>query len=179
MRLFIAILFQDEIKSCLFDTVNRLKASAKGTFTRRENLHLTLNFIGETDRLEEVKAAMQRAVSKAGTGSFPLSILGFGKFTRREGDIYWAGVEKEPALWRLQKVMVKELKEEGFFEIDDHEYRPHLTLGRRVKPEKYFNEQEFAAGIQPMQMEVTKISLMKSERVQGKLTYTEIYEVLL
>ncbi len=177
MRLFIAILFEEGIKSNLYSAVNKLKAMAKGTFTQKENLHLTLNFIGETDRLEEVQRAMQQAVNKSGVSSFVLSIQGLGKFTRREGDIYWAGVEKEPDLWRLQKALVKELKEQGFFDIDDHEYRPHLTLGRRVKPGKNLNEQEFAAGIKPMQMRVNKISLMKSERLQGKLTYTEIYEV--
>lgn len=177
MRLFIAVLLKEEVKSGLYDTIGRLKASAKGNFTQRENLHLTLNFIGETGRLAEVKAAMERAVSESDVGHFTLSIGGFGKFTRREGDIYWAGVEREPSLWKLQKCLVKELKEEGFYEIDDHEYRPHLTLGRRVKPEKYFDEQKFASGVKPMQMNVNKISLMKSERVQGRLTYTELYEV--
>jgi 2'-5' RNA ligase len=178
MRLFTAILFQEEIKSSLYKEVERLKDSAKaGSFTQRDNLHLTLNFIGETTRLSEIKEAMNRAVEKANTGSFPLSIRGVGKFKRREGDIYWIGVQKDPKLLRLQKELVKELKEEGFFDIDDQEYRPHLTLGRRVILGKEFNEKEFEASIEPMTMEVAKISLMKSERLQGKLTYTEIYRV--
>jgi len=178
MRLFTAILFNKNIEASLYQTVERLRASSKsGTFTARENLHLTLNFIGETKRLDEVKQAMTSAVRKAKGKKFSVLIRGFGKFKRREGDIYWVGIEREEELWRLQKDLVKELKETGFFDIDDMEYTPHLTLGRRVKVKDSFQAKEFEAGILPMQMEVSRISLMKSERIEGKLVYTEIYHV--
>jgi 2'-5' RNA ligase len=178
MRLFIAILFNKEIEASLYQTVEHLRNIANGgTFTAKENLHLTVNFIGETKRLEEVKAAMNRSVLKIHAGSFPLTIRGFGKFKRREGDIYWVGVEQENTLWKLQKELVKELKEAGFYDIDDMEYTPHLTLGRRVIMKEGFNPKEFEAFITPMRMEISKISLMKSERINGKLVYTEIYHV--
>jgi 2'-5' RNA ligase len=160
--------------------VEQLQGSTKsGTFTQKDNLHLTLNFIGETKRLEEVKLAMDKAVGRVMAKSFTLSIGGLGKFKRREGDIYWVGVEREDTLWRLQKEMVKELKSAGFFDIDDFEYTPHLTLGRRVHVNEDFHHKDFEAGIVPMQMEVRRISLMKSERLGGRLVYTEIYHVKL
>ena len=34
----------------------------KGSFTAKDNLHLTLNFIGETKKIELVKEAMEEAV---------------------------------------------------------------------------------------------------------------------
>ena len=43
----------------------------------------------------------------------------------------------------------------------------------------YFDAAEFEAGMIPMQMEIAKISLMKSERLHGRLVYTEIYHVRL
>ncbi len=179
MRLFIAILFNVTVNNSLYETIERLKCYAKGTFTEKQNLHLTVNFIGETKRLEEVKQAMNHAVKKSRAGSFQLSIHGFGRFKRNEGDIYWVGVEKDTTLWRVQKELVKELKEAGFFEVDDREYRPHLTLGRRIIVKDDFNPKEFEENITPMQMEVSRISLMKSERLEGKLVYTEIYQVKL
>ncbi len=180
MRLFTAILFNESIKASLYDVVLRLKAEVGGgSFTDKDNLHLTVNFIGETKRLEEVKAAMHRAVDKAGAESINLTLRGFGKFPRREGDIYWIGVNREQGLWRIQKELVKELKEEGFFDIDDKEYKPHLTLGRRVRVARDFDSRSFEAAIPPMEMAATRLSLMKSERVEGKLTYTEIYHVKL
>jgi 2'-5' RNA ligase len=178
MRLFIAVLFDQDIKDALYDTVTRLKQASKGgTFTDKENLHLTINFIGETKRLEEVKEAMLTALERVSAESFTLSIGGFGRFKRDEGDIYWIGVEKDNMLWRIQKELAKELKNAGFFDIDDREYKPHLTLGRRIKVDEAFDRSAFEAGIEPLQMIVGRISLMKSERVEGKLTYTEIFQL--
>jgi RNA 2',3'-cyclic 3'-phosphodiesterase len=178
MRLFIAVLFHERIETALFDTVIKLRnTSLSGTFTRKENLHLTVNFIGETKRIDEVKTAMEQAVHHTDSKRFVLSIQGFGKFKRREGDIYWVGVEREETLWRLQRELVKELKEAGFYDIDDMNYTPHLTLGRRVKVNEKFQMHEFEAGITPLTMEVARLSLMKSERIDGKLVYTEIYHV--
>ncbi len=178
MRLFIAILFDQEIKASLYDTVEELKLAARGgTFTEMENLHLTVNFNGETKRLEEVKDAMRTAVEASKAESFPLRLQGFGRFKRMEGDIYWVGVEHNDVLWRLQKELVKKLKEAGFYEIDDRDYKPHLTLGRRVRVGQTFDNKAFEAGIRPLQMKVERISLMKSERIEGRLTYTEIHQV--
>ncbi len=178
MRLFIAILFDQEIKTSLYETVEKLKQSAMGgNFTELEKLHLTVNFIGETKRLEEVKYAMRTAVEASKAEGFPLRLQGFGRFKRMEGDIYWVGVEQNDVLWRLQKELVKKLKEAGFYEIDDRDYKPHLTLGRKVRVGQAFDSKAFEAGIRPLQVKVEKISLMKSERIEGRLTYTEIYQV--
>lgn len=180
MRLFTAILFKEEVKTSIYNTVERLQAeSVGGTFTTKENLHLTVNFIGDTVRVDEVKKAMQLAVNKVNAQSFALSIRGFGRFKRREGDIYWVGVEKSEVLWKIQKELVRQLKEAGFYDIDDMEYTPHLTLGRRVRVREDFRSKEFEAEIAQVQMPVDRISLMKSERINGKLVYTEIYHVKL
>ena len=40
---------------------------------------------------------------------------------------------------------------------------------------KDFDYQAFEKDISPLSIKVTKISLMKSERISEKLTYTEIY----
>lgn len=180
MRLFTAIIFDEETREKIYRTEELLfQQSKKGSFTAKANLHLTLNFIGETQRLNEVKQAMARAVQKAANNEFILNIKGFGRFKRREGDIYWLGVEKDATLCRLQKQLVKELKEAGFYEVDDTEYTPHLTLGRRVLLKDGFNAKEFEAGIKPISMKADRISLMKSERLDGKLVYTEIFNISL
>lgn len=180
MRLFTAIVFDKDTESHLYEIVEGLRAmSHAGTFTDRGNLHLTLNFIGETYREEEVRQAMDHAVSRLKASSFTLSIQGLGRFGRKEGDIWWVGVEKREALSRLQKELVSELKEAGFLDVDDREYKPHLTLGRRVRLQEGFRPDLFEAKIKPMEMQVGRISLMKSERLKGKLVYTEIYHVSL
>ena len=61
MRLFISIRFDNKI----LDALSRFQASLKklgvtGRFTPRENLHLTLAFIGEFDDPEAVLEAMEQ-----------------------------------------------------------------------------------------------------------------------
>ena len=62
MRLFIAINFDPETKRKLLEVQHRLRELGKGNFSREDNLHLTLAFIGEVpmERLEDVKAAMDQ-----------------------------------------------------------------------------------------------------------------------
>jgi len=59
MRLFAAICLSPAVRASLADTITTLRGQGKGTFTRPENLHLTLAFIGETDRVEAAQAALQ------------------------------------------------------------------------------------------------------------------------
>jgi 2'-5' RNA ligase len=173
MRLFIAINLNDEIKDYLTAAIRELDKNAdRGNFTRRENLHLTLVFLGEVgaDRLGAVKSAMNRAKGQP----FRLAFSGFGRFKRRGGDIHWAGVEKNRALFDLQEQLAAELEKAGF-PLEDREYSPHLTLGREVRLSG--SSEDIYGSLQAVKKEMTvsRISLMKSERIGGRLVYTEIY----
>jgi 2'-5' RNA ligase len=100
-----------------------------------------------------------------------------GKFKRNGGDIYWVGVDPNPTLTNIYHQLRKELLRREFI-VDNRPYRPHLTLGREVVfPENYHREmeEEFAKSIPQIITQVDSLSLMKSERINGKLTYTEIY----
>jgi len=175
MRLFTCINFNEDIKDYLTGGIEWLKKeSLKGNFTRRENLHLTLVFIGETNKIAEVKLAMDQVQA----APFELTIGGIGRFKRGGGDIYWVGVTPNPSLMDIYHKLHGELVQRGFF-IENRAYKPHLTLGREVVLEKDFgltNKEEIDKKIfPPMTMQVDYLSLMKSERIRGQLTYTEIY----
>ncbi|WP_312693159.1 RNA 2',3'-cyclic phosphodiesterase [Caproiciproducens sp.] len=171
LRLFISINFDDRMKDSLYGCIQRLKeGSVRGNFTRRENLHLTLAFLGETSKAGSAKQAMDDVAGEP----FELSIGGFGHFPRAGGDIYWIGVEHSTALTALQASLCEKLRREGFF-LETRQFKPHLTLGREVVPAPDFDRGAFARSVPPMSMNVEKISLMKSEKLNGRLTYTEIY----
>lgn len=174
MRLFIAVNLNEEIRNYLSDAIQKLQIKASGgNFSHRENLHLTLVFLGEVspERLGGVKSAMNRIKGEP----FRLSFTGFGRFKRRGGDIHWAGVEKNNALFFLQEQLSAELEKEGF-SLEDREYSPHLTLGREVRVSNSTEEIYGSLTDSKHEMSVSKISLMKSERIKGRLVYTEIYE---
>ena len=171
MRLFIAINFSEKIKRQLAETIRELQKHAiQGSFTRKENLHLTLVFIGETQRLQDAKQAIEYIQS----ASFALTLEGFGRFKRNDGDIYWIGMNRSDPLADIQRQLCNVLTNMEF-EIDRREFTPHLTLGRRVMLTEGFNREDFAKRIPPTTVQVERISLMKSERINGKLIYTEVY----
>ncbi len=163
MRLFIAVNFSDEIKNSLLRYIDDLKkASLSGNFTRKENLHLTLAFIGETSRVSAVKACIDSVPFEA----FPLSLYGSGRF----GDLWWVGIKKEPRLSVLAEDLCESLREKGF-KIEKRAFKPHITAARELKTDGEIRSREVTAA----SMTVKRISLMKSERINGRLVYTEIY----
>lgn len=171
MRLFIAINFSSEEKSKLSSIIADLKKyTVGGNFTRSENLHLTLVFLGETGRLADIMSAMDKVIASA----FTLNLKGIGRFSRREGDIYWVGVEENKVLLNIYEQLYASLSSNDFT-LEKRKFKPHLTIGRKVILKKGFSPTDFDRGLEPIKIEVTKISLMESKRVEGKLIYTPLY----
>ena len=165
MRLFIAINFRTEIKTGLLALCDELRShTQRGNFTAPENLHLTLAFIGEVNpkKVETIKAIMDTVTF----APFTATIDRLGTFSR--GTLWWAGLHEDNKLMNLQREVEHKLALCGF-EMDGRKYNPHITLAREVltnvKPWQ----------IQPFGETVSTVDLMKSERVNGKLTYTAIY----
>ena len=167
MRLFTAINFSAETKNGLVDLCDELRAASnRGRFTLPENLHLTLAFLGECDSKQT--AAAKSAMDAVAFEPFELAIDCVGRFKRNSGDIWWAGLHENKTLLELHQNLTERLRNVGL-RFDERKFSPHITLGR-----------EIITKIQPWQIEpfgetVTKIELMKSERVGGKLTYTALY----
>jgi 2'-5' RNA ligase len=173
MRLFIAILLDEPVKDALCQVRDRLRAAAEsGRMTRRENLHLTLAFLGEVppSRIQAIRRCMEAAAGPA----FDLELRGVGRFRRDGGDIWWMGAALPPALLDLSRGLNAGLRDAGF-PLEDRELRPHLTLGREIRLPRAFDRAalEAPALLQP----VRRIHLMQSDRVKGVLTYTPLLAV--
>lgn len=174
MRLFIAILFEEKNKETLYELTQKLRSKTLlGNTTRRDNLHLTLAFIGEVpdSAYKKVCAVMDVLRSEP----FTLTFSEFGKFAQQDEKLYWLGAQHCEALNSLQKQLTGAL-EANQIPVDKKPFKPHITLGRRMVMAEDFSENEFAAQIVPVVQKVKAISLMKSERIDGKLTYTQIYQ---
>ena len=166
MRLFAAIRFSPAMEQALWAAVGDLRRRGTGTFTRRENLHLTLAFIGETDRLEDAKTALA-----ALSGGGPVRLETGGPLGRFD-DLWWAGIRGGEALAALAGAVQTALRNAGF-PIERRAWKPHVTLVRRWRgpaPE---------TAVAPAAMTAQRISLMRSDRVDGRLVYTEVYAVKL
>jgi len=172
MRLFIAINFNDEIKDALCETAAELKAaSRRGHVTHRENLHLTLAFIGETNRVNDIIDVMQEAAEAAFTEPVRISLSEAGVFRGQGGDLHWIGVENTPELKGLARELADGLRDEGF-QIEKRRFTPHITIGREIVLPSTAEIQVHTAT-----MTADHISLMRSDRIDGRLVYTELSRV--
>ena len=173
MRLFIAIRFSEAILEALWYIENHLCQQAlSGNFTRKENFHLTLSFLGDVTEVDAILQVMDQVKLPA----FPLRLEGIGCFCQEKGgDILWAGVRESQGLRQLQSFLERALRLKGF-PLEQRGFQPHITLGRKVKLCEGFPLAAFSATIPPVDMEVRKFYLMRSDSPQGILTYTEIYE---
>ena len=167
MRLFIAINFNDATRAQLLGLRDELRSrSEHGRFSTPENLHLTLAFLGECDGKQT--AAAKNAMSATHFESFDISIERVGRFKRYGGEIWWAGVQMSKPLSDLHGALTDNLIAAGFT-LEKRKFSPYITLGREV-------ETNTAPRQTPAFGEtVESIELMKSERINGKLTYTAIF----
>ena len=168
MRLFIAINFDRQTKANLVNVQNHLREYGSGNFTREDNLHLTLAFLGEIspDRLDTIKAVMDRI----SVPQLKLTFSEIGCF-RNDSELWWIGTEKNEKLLQLQRELSDGLKSEGF-KLESRKFSPHITLARKMHAEMI--DREKVLGM-PFATETDAISLMLSERVDGKLVYTELH----
>ena len=172
MRLFIAICLKNNMKEALSETTAELRGAAiRGRYTRPENLHLTLVFIGESDRIDDILEVMEDSADEAFNEPVKLTLADAGAFRGRNGDLHWVGVENTPELRSLAKALSDGLREAGF-EIEKRRFLPHITIAREV-----IVTGEAPITIRPAAMLADHISLMRSDRVDGQLVYTEIASV--
>ncbi|MDR2035990.1 MAG: RNA 2',3'-cyclic phosphodiesterase [Coriobacteriales bacterium] len=179
MRLFVAIDLPDEAK----EELNRLtlelrRASCAGSFVPQENAHLTLVFIGETQRVNEAKAALQQVAAsfRVHPGappdeSFEINLLGIGSFKQRKGHTWWVGISEDAGLAYLkilQSEVATALANAGF-ELEKRFYKPHITLARSVKTTRLVHLEPA-----PLSVKVQEFILYRSHAEQGKQVYTPL-----
>lgn len=129
-RLFVAIDLPTAVKTQLM----RLQKDLVGAkWVNREQLHLTLRFIGETspEQLKELETGL--AAIKAAPFLFQLS--GVGQFPPKgKARVLWVGLPHVDALFHLQ-TKVEQVVTNCGFEPADHPFSPHITLARfRTSP---------------------------------------------
>lgn len=167
MRLFIAIQFEEHILDTLTDFQDNMRAlGVAGNYTRRENLHITLAFIGDYGNPDDVLDAMDRVEFKP----FEIEVDGVGRF----GDLFWAGISDNPELTGYVKRLRRELSSSRI-PFDKKKFSPHITLIRKVS---YKNGREIPVSEAPKgKMTVTRVSLMRSERGKHGMIYTKMGDI--
>lgn len=121
-RLFVAL----SLPEIVADALTVLQSGVDGARWRPfEAFHVTLAFIGETDRHGEARAL--DALSGVEAASFELTLQGADYFGGSDPRAVWAGIAACPPLIHLQKKVERLLRMAGF-SLESRKFVPHVTL---------------------------------------------------
>ena len=151
-RLFVAIDMPGLVRDSISALADLSISGAK--WVPRDQLHLTLRFIGDAD--EKLYREIKGRLSVVGVPSFFLEVKGIGHFPPRgEARVLWAGVSNSRELEGLQAKIEKEIVNAGV-DAERRRFSPHITIARlrNVSAEKLLQlaerNREFNAGIFPV-----------------------------
>ena len=124
MRLFTALALPDAVASSLLAIQSGVPGARWQT---REQLHLTLRFIGEADGRDAM--AIDDALATISDPVFSIELKGVGSFGGKRPHSLWAGVAANEALFHLQRKIESALQRIGL-EADRRKYTPHVSLAK-------------------------------------------------
>jgi 2'-5' RNA ligase len=98
----------------------------------REQLHLTLRFIGEVDGADA--RALDDALAGIHAPAFEMQLHGVGQFGNKQPHSLWAAARRNELLEHLARKVDAAIRRVGQPQ-DAHKFTPHVTLARLRHPE--------------------------------------------
>lgn len=169
MRLFIAVLPDEPARDALTAVQDSMwDAGLRGNYDIRDNLHITLAYIGEYPDPAEILDLLAEVHRER----FTLTLQGIGAFKK----LYWCGIKDSDVLHALTADIRHRLADAGI-PFDRKSFVPHITLLRKAWSECDDLYPEIT--VPEISWEADRISLMKSERTKQGMVYTEIDSIAL
>jgi 2'-5' RNA ligase len=124
MRLFVALSIPDAVANTMF----LIQSGVPGAkWQTREQLHLTLRFVGEADGRDA--NAIDDALAAISSPRFELALKGVGEFGGKNPRALWAGVSDPVAVAHLARKIETALQRIGL-PAEERKFTPHVTLAR-------------------------------------------------
>ena len=182
IRAFIAIELSPEIRLQLGQLIQKFKSLRIDAvrWVAVENIHLTLKFLGDTNRTDLDKLS-KILLSRSGEFSpFTFQVSGMGAFpNNRKPRVVWVGLQAPAALHELQGAVENAASQIGI-PVEERGFSPHLTLGRVRNDVTPADLQTLSSALTSMQasdlgfMVAASFTLFRSDlRPQGAL-YTPL-----
>jgi len=178
-RIFWAINFPEKTKQILEQVQKDLaRYLPQLRWVPKENLHLTLVFLGNLQDKERERASQLAYELFEGVKQFSINLSGLGVFPEpRRPRVLWSGVlDNGCMLNSLSSAIFRKLDQAGF-KIDQRESKPHVTLGR-IK-EKINKEGLFFVLKKYQDVVFDKVTVGSIEVMESELKRTgSVYRVL-
>jgi 2'-5' RNA ligase len=131
MRLFVAIDLDEEIKNSIYRISERISGIKGLKVVEKENLHITLMFLGEVDEIKAEK--VKSRLSEIEFEPFDIKFRGVGYFPpKKYPRVIWVGVDEgKERLAILANEVYQRLKKLGFKR--DKDFAAHVTICRVKK----------------------------------------------
>ncbi len=128
-RIFIAINLPDQIKHDLLSHSKRWP-NLRVRWTSFYNLHITLEFLGNTDKrgLDNILSAVQKTASAFKPFDVWLDKIVLGP-NLNEPTMFWATIFIDQNIMKLKNLLDENMRTMGF-NLDNREFNPHITLAR-------------------------------------------------
>lgn len=182
MRAFLAFEVADGV-------IERIRTAEEGlgrtgadvTLVSKENLHFTVKFLGDVH--ENVVGEIDRRMKDLSLKGTEVRVQGIGVFPDPQRPrVVWAGVAPQdgPSLVALSKTIIETL--DGIGRPEDHDFRPHITIGRVRTPRNREALAEFVERNKSLDFGATTIGTLKLKSSvltpQGPI-YSDVREYLL
>jgi 2'-5' RNA ligase len=170
----VAVSLPAELRERLHRATRQASYRGKVRWTRPENVHLTLKFLGETP--EESLTCVLEALEEVRERHAPLrlEVSGLGAFSSpRRARVIWAGVSGEVGrLEALADDVDETLHRRAGLERESREYRPHVTLGRAAGRPVAFEPE--SVELPPASFAVESFELVRSDPGPEGVRYTAL-----
>ncbi|MCM1194431.1 MAG: RNA 2',3'-cyclic phosphodiesterase [Firmicutes bacterium] len=174
MRVFIALDLPQKTKDNLERSAKQFaEKTIKGNFTKKENYHVTLHFLGNVNPndLIYIQSAMDSVKD------LPAPKLAVNQFAiLRAGGVVCAKFNKDGNLTELHDRLGAKLEESGFG-VEHRAYRPHVTVIRNFAFELPFSEVTKSVDVYNKPFDATQVVLYETVFGDSGVTYRKLYEV--
>jgi 2'-5' RNA ligase len=170
-RVFCAIELPSLVCKKISEYITRLRVAAadsRASWSRAENIHLTLKFVGEIPPAQANNLSQAATNAVAGFSPFEIGIGNTGSFPKHGTPrVLWIGVDDYSGkLAELQAKLENESLRLGF-EKEARAFNPHLTIARLRKPQ---GARALATAHKEMGFGSTEVSVMELAVIRSELS---------
>jgi 2'-5' RNA ligase len=177
-RTFIAIELPPDVRARVAQHIACLRRELPGvraSWSRENNLHLTLRFLGNVPvaDLPKLSDAVERATKTV--SSFELTFAGCGKFPLHgRPNVLWIGAQASGVL--DLHVAIKEKLAAAGFAREARPFHPHLTIARLRQSQgaRPVAELHTSLGFAPATFNISEVVVFKSELLKEGSKHTAI-----
>ena len=179
-RVFCAIEIPEQIRQRIAQHAQQLHEAlpdVHASWTKPDNIHLTLKFFGNISQQQVLKASEAAARAVDGLKPFTIHVDVTGSFPPRgPAKVLWIGISDPTGnLIQLQQKFESECEREGFPK-EARAFHPHLTVARlrTARGARALAEQHKQLGFEGGAVSVSSLILFRSELSSKGSTYTRI-----